>query len=98
METSPGPARARPHQREPRFDRARPAEGFAWNPHGAQAELAADSYQQSEDGRMNVHVRLRVGMIERQARLRETLELRADLRGELRARARAEEEAHARAY
>lgn len=43
---------------------------------------------------MNVHVRLRVCVVERQPGGGETLELRADLRFELRARARFEEEAH----
>jgi len=42
---------------------------------------------------MNVHVRLRVGMIEREAGCGEALELRADLGGELGANSGAEEEA-----
>ena len=56
---------------------------FGGNADGAQAEFAADADHQGADRRMQVHVLMGVGVVERQAGGGEGLELGADFGGEL---------------
>jgi hypothetical protein len=70
-------------------------ERFVRHAHRRQTVLARHLEDDAENGRMQVHVALRVDVIERQARRRERRELRADLVLELTAHARMEEVADA---
>ena len=64
---------------------------FGRNPHCPQAELAADVDHQPSYGRMQVHVLVRVGMVEREPGGGESGELGADFGGKLPANTRTEE-------
>lgn len=73
---------------------AQAPQGLGGNAHRAQAEVAADVDHQPPHRWVQVHVLVRIGMVERQAGGSERSELRAYFRGELPANLRAEEIPH----
>lgn len=58
-------------------------EWFVRNAHGPQSIFFADIQEQSEYRRMQVHVIMRIDVIERESRYAKRLELGADLGGKL---------------
>ncbi len=71
---------------------------FRWHPHRLDAEVAADLDDQSGDRRVEVHVLVRVDMVEREAGRAKGRELRANFGRQLAADLRQKEKTHASAH
>ena len=84
----------------PRSDRcaaAREDRGrLGWNTHAVEAELPADFEHQPPHRRMQMHMLVRISVMQHEPGRSERGELRADLGGELAANARPGEVAHAK--